>query len=72
MMLERVYLFYRDGFRSMRLGKTLWKIILIKLFILFAVIKWLFFPDYLHTRFATDEERANHVLENLIPSQNLV
>lgn len=31
-----VWQFYRDGFRSMKLGRTLWLIILIKLFILFS------------------------------------
>ena len=33
----RVFDLYYDGFRSMRLGKTLWAIILIKLFIMFAI-----------------------------------
>ena len=31
----------------MRLGKTLWAIILIKLFIIFAVLKVFFFPNFL-------------------------
>jgi hypothetical protein len=31
--LKRVYIFYIDGFKGMVLGKKLWKIILIKLFI---------------------------------------
>ena len=31
--LHKVFDLYYDGFRSMRLGKTLWAIILIKLFI---------------------------------------
>lgn len=30
---------YYDGFRNMKLGKTLWAIILIKLFIMFAILK---------------------------------
>ena len=55
--------FYVEGFRSMTVGKVLWKIILVKLFILFAILKLFFFPDYLHTNFDTDEERANHVLD---------
>ncbi len=63
--LKHIYAFYLEGFRSMTLGRTLWKIILIKLFILFAVLKLFFYPDYLQTNFATDAERADHVLENL-------
>ena len=64
-VLKLIYSFYLEGFRSMTLGRTLWKIILIKLFILFAVLKLFFYPDYLQTNFKTDAERANHVLESL-------
>ena len=31
----RIYHFYLEGFREMKLGKTLWLIILVKLFIKF-------------------------------------
>ena len=31
----------------MRLGKTLWAVILIKLFIIFVVLKMFFFPNFL-------------------------
>ncbi len=55
--------FYVTGFRSMTLGRTLWKIILLKLFVMFCVLKLFFFPNYLNTRFNTDEERADHVLD---------
>ena len=41
----RIFRFYYDGFREMTLGRTLWAIILIKLFILFVVLRLLFFPD---------------------------
>ncbi len=42
-----VYRFYADGFRSMTLGRTLWTVIIIKLIIIFAVLKVFFFPDFL-------------------------
>lgn len=66
----RVYRFYRDGFRSMTLGKTLWKIIFIKLFVMFAVLKLFFFQDFLGTNFSTDEQRADHVLEQITRPAN--
>ncbi len=47
MILRRVARFYIEGFRGMTLGRTLWCIILIKLFIMFAVLKAFFFPSYL-------------------------
>lgn len=49
----------------MTVGKTLWKIILIKLFVMFAVFKMFFFQDFLQSNFATDEERADHVFEQI-------
>ena len=62
-MLRNVIRFYIDGFREMTLGRTLWAIILIKLFVLFAVLKLFFFPDLLAGK--SDDEQARHVLENL-------
>lgn len=61
----RVFSFYHDGFRAMRLGRTLWRIILLKLFIIFGIIKLFFFPNYLNSHFADDEARARHVLESI-------
>ena len=46
-LVSRIFRFYADGFRSMTLGKTLWVIIGVKLFIMFAILKWLFFPYFL-------------------------
>jgi len=56
--------FYRAGFRAMVLGRLLWKIILLKLIVIFALAK-VFFPDYLATNFSTDQARAEHVLAEL-------
>ena len=47
--LYSVYSLYRDGFRQMTLGRTLWTIILIKLFIIFAILKVFFVPNYIST-----------------------
>lgn len=58
----RIFRFYRDGFQSMTLGRTLWALILIKLFIMFAVLKMFFFPDILG-RFATEQEKNDYLLE---------
>ena len=41
-LLVRIWTFYRDGFREMTLGRTLWAIILIKLFIMFFYFETLF------------------------------
>ena len=63
--LYRVYDLYVDGFRSMRLGKTLWTIILIKLFIMFAILKVFFFPNFLKQHAAEGHE-SDYVATELI------
>jgi len=60
-----VYFLYYDGFVNMRIGKTLWLLIIIKLFIIFAIIKWLFFPDILKENFQTDAQRSQYILQQL-------
>jgi len=64
-LFQRIFLFYYDGFRNMTVGKKLWVIILIKLFILFAILKLFFFPDILKVRFTNDRDRADYVIEQL-------
>lgn len=65
MIFRNIFHLYYDGFRSMVVGRTLWKIIIVKLFIMFAILKVFFFPDFLATNFDTDAARAAHVLDNL-------
>ncbi|QKG80964.1 DUF4492 domain-containing protein [Tenuifilum thalassicum] len=64
-LLKKVFNFYYEGFKSMTIGKTLWIIILIKLFVMFAVLKVFFFPNILKRNFKTDEERSKYVIEQL-------
>ncbi|MBR6972348.1 MAG: DUF4492 domain-containing protein [Bacteroidales bacterium] len=61
---RKVYEFYRDGFRNMEVGKTLWIIILIKLAIMFLILRVFFFRPEL-SGYDTDAEKAEHVRENL-------
>lgn len=46
-IIYNVYSLYADGFRNMNIGKTLWKVIIIKLIIIFAILKIFFFPDFI-------------------------
>jgi len=63
-MLKKFCHFYADGFRSMVLGRTLWKIVLIKLAVLLLLANFIL-PNYLNRNFSTDRQRAEHVLDNL-------
>lgn len=62
--LHKVYHLYYDGFRQMTLGKTLWAIILIKLFVIFVVLKLFFFPNFLKQHAKGDE--AGYVANELV------
>ena len=66
--LHKVFDLYYDGFRSMRLGRTLWAIILIKLFIIFVVLKIFFFPNFLKQHAKGDE--SGYVASELVERAN--
>lgn len=61
----KIFYFYYDGFRGMTVGRKLWVIILIKLFILFIILKLFFFQDFLKTRFHNDHDRSEYVIDQL-------
>jgi len=63
-VLKRIWLFYYEGFKSMTLGKTLWMIVIIKLFIMFFILKLFFFRDDLRA-FPTEQEKGQHVINQL-------
>ncbi len=71
--LLNVWNFYLEGFKSMKLGKVLWTIILIKLFVMFCILRPFFFPRYINehakgepTEFVADEliDRGYNELNN--------
>ena len=62
---HRAYDLYYEGFRNMTLGKTLWAVILIKLFIIFAILKIFFFPNYIDAH-ASDGNKSDFVANELI------
>jgi hypothetical protein len=65
-LIFRIWRFYIDGFRDLSVwGRNVWIIIIIKLFIMFVIIRLLFMPDFLKKNFKNDEQRSKHVLENL-------
>ncbi|MDD4068519.1 hypothetical protein SDC9_15762 [bioreactor metagenome] len=64
-VFKKVFLFYYHGFRSMTLGKTLWMIILIKLFIMFAILKVFFFPNFLSSKGDSKEEKSEYIVNEM-------
>ena len=64
-LLSRIFHLYYDGFRTMTLGKTLWTIILIKLAIIFLVLKLFFFPNFINSN-AKNGDKAGFVSKEIL------
>jgi hypothetical protein len=65
-LLYSLFHFYYDGFRNLSgWGKKVWLIILVKLFIMFAILRIFFFQDFLNKNYHTDKDKSEHVLEQL-------
>lgn len=65
-IVKNIVNFYLDGFKNMSIhSKKLWIIILVKLFIMFFVLKFFFFPNFLNSKFKTEQEKADYVIEQL-------
>ena len=68
-LINRLFRFYYDGFRNMSgWGKKVWIIIIIKLFIIFAILRLFFFPDFLQKKYDNCKQRSEYVLDQLINS----
>jgi len=67
--IKKIVRFYIDGFRGMKLGRKLWAIVAIKIFILFVVVKLLFFPNFLKTHFKSDKQRSEYILNQLVKGE---
>lgn len=58
-ILQSVWRFYAEGFKNMTWGRTLWLIVLIKLFIMFAILRVFFFKPFLR---GLDDEQKSEVV----------
>ena len=56
---------YAEGIKNMTWGKTLWIIVIIKLFIMFAILKVFFFPNFLNKVAPTQEQKAAYITNQL-------
>ena len=63
--ISQIFNFYKEGFKNLTLGKTLWKIIFIKLFVMFVILKLFVFDVNFNSIFKSDKEKSTFVLKNL-------
>ena len=62
-ILARWWALYRDGFRNMTWGRTLWWVVLLKLVILFGVLRIFFFKPAMQG--LSPEQKSEQVFQNL-------
>ena len=66
--LKKVWLFYRDGFRNQTWGRPLIWLVVLKFFILFAILRAFFFHPAMEGM--TDAQKSETVGENLTRNHN--
>jgi len=65
-IVSKIYNFYLDGFKNMKVGKHLWTLVLIKLFVIMVLLRVFVFDKSLESEYKTDTQRADFVYKNLI------
>lgn len=60
------FVMFWEGFKAMKLGRILWVIVIVKLCIMFLILKPFFFPNFLKSRYDSDTEKADYVGSELI------
>jgi hypothetical protein len=69
--IKNIFSFYYDGFRDMpRWGRKAWMVLLIKLFIIFVILRLFFFHDLLKENFRNDSDRSNFVRNQILNTNN--
>lgn len=61
----KIWRFYADGFRNMTVGRKLWALIIIKVFVLFAILKLFFFHDTIEQQ-AGQMDKADFVRTEIL------
>lgn len=62
-ILSGIWLFYYNGFKQMTWGRTLWLIIVLKLFVIFVVLRFCFFRPVMQG--LSNDEKSERVGQQL-------
>lgn len=64
-IISNIYDFYISGFKNMVVGKTLWKLIFIKLTVIFVFLNYFIHDKSIKTEYKTHDEKIDFVYKNL-------
>ena len=62
-IFSRIWHFYREGFRNMTWGRTLWWVVLLKLVILFGILRIFFFKPAMSG--LSDQQKSEQVYQHI-------
>jgi len=67
--LKNIFLLYKEGFSNLRVGKTLWKLIIIKLLVILVFLNFFIYDRNLNTEYETDDKKIEFIFNNLIKDE---
>ena len=62
---NKILSLYIDGFKNLTLGKTLWKIVIIKLIIILTILNLFIYDKSINTEYKSDNQKIEFVYKNL-------
>jgi hypothetical protein len=63
--IKNIYFMYYEGFKNMKVGKTLWKLIFIKLAVILIFLKYFVHDSNFKSTYITEQEKINFVHTNI-------
>ena len=69
-IIKKTYLFYFEGFQNMTVGKTLWKIIALKLLVILVFLKLFVHDKTFKSEYVSSEAKSDFVSTNLIKGKS--
>ena len=51
-------------------GRKVWIVLIVKLFIIYAILRVLFFPDFLGKKFENNTQRSEYVRNQILKTSN--
>ena len=69
-IIKKIYFFYFEGFQNMTVGKTLWKIIALKLLVILVFLKLFVHDKTFKSEYVSSEAKSDFVSANLIKGKS--
>ncbi|AXX87894.1 DUF4492 domain-containing protein [Malaciobacter marinus] len=63
--LKSIYNLYYDGFRNLTVGKSLWKIVIIKLITILVILNIFVYDKSFKSEYKTEKQKQNFVFKNM-------